>query len=97
MNKKANVVQHQTYKVENSNLPEFLKWEKGSNMNISNDGALHYYVVEAFIQPEPKKLNETRGYVISDYQNYLEKQWIDKLKAKYPVELNKSLLKYLIK
>jgi peptidyl-prolyl cis-trans isomerase SurA len=97
LNKKANVVQHQTYKVENSNLPEFLKWEKGSNMNISNDGALHYYVVESFIQPEPKKLNETRGYVISDYQNYLEKQWIDKLKAKYPVELNKSLFESLIK
>lgn len=34
-----------------------------------------------------------RGKLISDYQNYLEKEWIKKLKKKYKIKLNKKVLK----
>ncbi len=40
----------------------------------------------------PKPLSMVRGAVISDYQDYLEARWIKKLKKKYPVKLNKSVL-----
>lgn len=51
------------------------------------------FVEGALIGPEPKLLSEARGYHIADYQEYLEKEWIRELRAKYPVKINKKLLK----
>jgi len=48
-------------------------------------------VVHAIVKPEPKKINEARGLITADYQNYLEKQWIIELRNKYPVTVNKEL------
>jgi peptidyl-prolyl cis-trans isomerase SurA len=39
-----------------------------------------------------KSLEDARGAVISDYQNYLEKQWIEELKQKYTVSINQQVL-----
>jgi len=47
------------------------------------------------VPPEPKLLNETRGYHIADYQQYLEDQWIKELRNKYRVKINNRLLKTL--
>ena len=44
-----------------------------------------------------KELNETRGKVISDYQNTLEAEWIASLQEKYIVSINKEVLYSLIK
>lgn len=48
------------------------------------------------VMPEgPKKLNEIKGLVISDYQNYLENQWLKTLREKYPLEVNDKQLEYV--
>ena len=44
-----------------------------------------------------KELNETRGKVISDYQNALEIEWLANLKSKYSVKINTEVLHSLIK
>ncbi len=44
-----------------------------------------------------KSLKEARGYVVADYQDLLEKQWLKELKKRYPVRINESVLKKLIK
>ena len=44
-----------------------------------------------------KELSEIKGTVISDYQEYLEQQWINDLNLKYKVEFNKSEKKKLHK
>ncbi|MBP5319327.1 MAG: peptidylprolyl isomerase [Paludibacteraceae bacterium] len=36
---------------------------------------------------------EIRGTVINDYQDYLEAQWIESLKKRYPTVINKDVLK----
>ncbi len=41
-----------------------------------------------------KELDETKGQVISDYQNEIEKQWIEKLKNKYNPIVHLKALKY---
>jgi peptidyl-prolyl cis-trans isomerase SurA len=39
-----------------------------------------------------KELSEAKGPVTSDYQNYLEKTWLDELAKKYRVTLNYDVL-----
>lgn len=46
--------------------------------------------IHRFIPSVRKTLNEARGSVMSDYQTYLEKAWIQSLMEKYPVIVNKE-------
>ena len=41
----------------------------------------------------PEELADVRGQVTSDYQDVLEKRWVEELKAKYPAVVNKKVLK----
>jgi len=50
-----------------------------------------YWVRVADVLEYPK-LNEIKGKVISDYQNFLDKNWIKNLKKKYPVKISKKSL-----
>lgn len=77
-----------------------LKWEAGYMTEVQKDeetGNLTFTAVESIIPPEPKSLNEARGYIIADYQDQLEQEWIAELKDKYTVEINHDVLDSLIK
>ena len=41
---------------------------------------------------KPKSHNDVRGVVTTDYQNELEKQWVENLRKKYDVEIDKAVL-----
>ena len=84
---------------ENSFIDK-IEWKEGqspayklTDFNDLYDGRSHNgeSVIFANMQkirpPEPKSLDEARGLVTSDYQNYLEKQWVAELKEKYPVTI----------
>ncbi len=45
------------------------------------------------IPPEPKTLDDARGLYVSDYQKYLEENWIKELRKKHKIKVNKKLLK----
>jgi len=40
----------------------------------------------------PNSYSDVRGAVVTDYQDYLEKEWIKELNRKYPVSINKDVL-----
>lgn len=65
--------------------------------DIYDDNDNHYTIINVshIIPPVAKKLNESRGEVINDYQNYLEDIWVKNLKEIYKVKLNKKNLKKL--
>ncbi len=46
---------------------------------------------------EKKSLDEARGFVVADYQDYLEKSWNQELKTRYPVKVDEKALKSIIK
>jgi len=48
--------------------------------------------INRILPPEPKKLDDVKGPVTADYQEYLEEQWIKELKKKYEVTVNRDLL-----
>jgi peptidyl-prolyl cis-trans isomerase SurA len=56
------------------------------------DGSSSFIIVKGTRQAEPKKLDEARGQITSDYQEYLEAEWINSLKEKFPVSVDHSLL-----
>lgn len=41
----------------------------------------------------PQDYTDVRGIVTSDYQDFLEKQWVEELRRKYPVVVNEEVLK----
>jgi len=52
-----------------------------------------YQAVNGRLLTAPEDASDVRGAVVSDYQNYLEKEWLEKLHKKYKVKINKSILK----
>jgi peptidyl-prolyl cis-trans isomerase SurA len=69
-----------------------LSWETGmKELSAENEKPGFVYIVKIH-KPGPKKLDETRGLVISDYQDYLEKEWVKQLRKKYPVTVNHDVI-----
>jgi peptidyl-prolyl cis-trans isomerase SurA len=68
---------------------------KGPGPVHEENGTSSFVIIKGIRSPEAKKLDETRGQVTSDYQEYLESEWLRSLKAKYPVSVNEELLKQI--
>ena len=50
------------------------------------------YVLNVYRDRSPRNFHDARGFVINDYQNWLEDQWINQLKKKYPVKIEEKVL-----
>ena len=77
-----------------------LQWEKGwmsETQAEAETGNQKFSVVTQLLTPQPKALDEARGYVIADYQDYLEKEWVESLRQRYPVKMNEVVLNSLIR
>lgn len=87
-----NIEEGKFEKGENSSV-DATEWMKGKRNKVKTANGVDIVVITNVLEAEPKKLNEVKGLVTSDYQNYLEKQWVDELKSKYKVEVNNEVLK----
>lgn len=80
-------------------LFEILKnkiWEKSKD----SVGIQKYFKAnQALYQKEgkPQELDAVKGKVINDYQEYLEKQWIEELRNTYTIKKNKKAIREVIK
>jgi peptidyl-prolyl cis-trans isomerase SurA len=52
---------------------------------------------EVYATPGQKTLEEARGYVVAEYQDYLEKQWNEKMRRNYPLKVNEKVYKSMVK
>ena len=73
-------------------LIDSTKWKKGFGDNITENGKVTFVYIRKILKPGYKELDETRGLVISDYQEHLEKLWIKELREKYPVTINRDII-----
>jgi peptidyl-prolyl cis-trans isomerase SurA len=55
------------------------------------------YAKEVFTGPGQKSLAEARGYVVAEYQDYLEKKWNEKMRKEYPMVVNEKVFKSMVK
>lgn len=73
-----------------------VEWKVDST-EFELNGRFYFVKIKEIEPARNKNLNECKGLVISDYQLYLEKNWIDELRKKYPVEINQEALQSLVK
>lgn len=52
-----------------------------------------YVNVVGRVLKKPESIQDVSGDVAEDYQNYLEKEWLKRLKSKYKYKINKKALK----
>jgi peptidyl-prolyl cis-trans isomerase SurA len=75
----------------NDKVLDTMEWKKGVMKTYTDKGKNHVIYINGILKPQIKQLKEARGLVTADYQNVLEKQWIEELRAKYPVTIDEKV------
>jgi peptidyl-prolyl cis-trans isomerase SurA len=81
-------------KGENEIIDE-IAWESGISKNVVNNGRLSFVQVKEVLDATYKTLEDSKGIITSDYQEFLEKEWIEELRGKYQYKVNASVLEEL--
>lgn len=91
-------VRNETGAFEKSERPVLGKidWTPGL-FTAENNGQFYLVFIKNILPPGPRNFNEARAAVISDYQNYLEKQWLEQLKRKFTLKINKKGKQYVLR
>ena len=71
-------------------------YESGLTKNEVNEGVVLFADIYDLLDPTIKTLEEAKGQVISNYQDYLEASWIKELELRYPTTINKEVLNSFI-
>ena len=78
-------------KGENSFVDQ-VDWIPGVSDLIFDNQNIKIVYIEDVLSPQIKELKEAKGLITSDYQNFLENEWLMELKGKYPVQINHYVL-----
>jgi peptidyl-prolyl cis-trans isomerase SurA len=73
-----------------------IEW-KADTFAVDKDNRAYYIIISKIDAPRQKTFEEARGLAISDYQQYLEEQWLTELKKKYPVVTNQLEVQKLVR
>jgi peptidyl-prolyl cis-trans isomerase SurA len=80
-----------TYEEGDSALPQGTKMELGLS-EITNKGEYYFITkVNKVLPAGPKSLEECKGKLVNDYQQYLEQNWVDELKKEFTVKVNQDV------
>jgi peptidyl-prolyl cis-trans isomerase SurA len=70
-------------------------WTPGLSDDIPSTPGVVIVNIKKVLPPEIKTLNEARGLITNDYQNFLERIWVEYLRQKYTVSVNKDVLSHI--
>jgi peptidyl-prolyl cis-trans isomerase SurA len=82
-------------KGDNKVMDAFLTKSPGTYAS-QQEGRYYSIKVDKALPAGPKTLAEARGQATSDYQTYLEKEWIAQLRQQYPVQVNEAEVNKLV-
>ena len=85
------------FEIGRSELPSGFLPDMGVSIIYTENESFIIINVKEITPPGPRVFEEIKGRVLSDYQTFIEEQWMDQLRAKYKVEINKKTLKKLKK
>jgi peptidyl-prolyl cis-trans isomerase SurA len=79
------------YEADNSALPQTMPKATGVSNIFEEEGYFYFVDIKEITPAGPKKIEECRGKVINDYQQFLESNWITSLKSEFDVKVNKVI------
>jgi len=85
-------IQQGTFTREDHEVLSEIAWARGISKNVDKGGQIFIVQVKEVIPPTPKRFTEAKGLATSEYQNYLEQQWINELRSTYTFSVNKDVL-----
>ncbi len=65
-------------------------------INGGDGTAIFSLIIKTYPENQQRSFADARGLVINDYQNFLEKKWIEELKKKYPVKVNEKVFQSIL-
>ena len=78
-------------------LPKTMKYDVGIS-NVFKEGEYYFVTkVDKVLPAAPKTLDECKGKVVNDYQQYLEQRWVDDLKKEFTVKVNNDAFDHIKK
>jgi peptidyl-prolyl cis-trans isomerase SurA len=86
---------YRLYERKDSKVIDRISWSVGLQQ-VELDGQFYLVEVKRLVAPGVKSFEEARSSVISDYQDYLEKQWLIELRKKFPVKMNNKAKKLVL-
>ncbi len=98
-NKKGEVVAVTEKTIEKSKLKDPITWQAGwvsQPIVGEKDAPTTVKKVVKILPVQSKSLAEARGYAVADYQDYLEKQWVEDLRKAYKITLNEAVFKGMV-
>lgn len=89
-------IQEGKFEKGKNDLLNDVEWKKGT-YTLNKNNRVYYIIIDEILDPSIKNLNEIKGIMISEYQNYLEQEWLKDLEKKYPVRIIKKEVNSLVK
>lgn len=80
-------------------LLDSIPWKPGASRPVFSEveNKASVVFIKKVLPPGLMTFDQARGLVASDYQDVLEKQWVQQLRKQYPVKVNQKVLQKLIK
>ena len=72
-------------------LPEFAITKTGVTKIVAKGNYFFVTNVKEIKPAQPKLLNETKGKLVSDYQQFLENNWVDELRKEFNIKINTTV------
>jgi peptidyl-prolyl cis-trans isomerase SurA len=66
--------------------------KKGVNAAYEFEGKYYIVKVDEILAPTQKTMSEAKGAATSDYQTYLEKEWLAEIAKKHPIVIHEQVL-----
>lgn len=77
---------------ESTNFLKDRTLNKGINKPFELEGKVYVIKVNELLDPKEKEFSEAKGAATSDYQNFLEKNWLEELAKKHSIKVNYEVL-----
>ncbi len=85
-------VQEGVYAKEDNAILAKTPWQMGISADIQDNGQVVIVQFKEIIAPSVKKLDEARGMITSEFQTYLEQQWIAAMRQEHKYKVNTDVL-----
>ncbi|HEX8060860.1 MAG TPA: hypothetical protein VF473_07985, partial [Cyclobacteriaceae bacterium] len=89
------VTAFRSYSKGENKIVDMIPWTVGIH-EAEADGMYYLVEIERLLPPGIKSFQEAKASVISDYQEEIEKKWLESLRTKHKVTINKKAVKAVI-